>query len=358
MKKRPLDNCDERHPPEGEFLLYTAADGRTRIECRFDGQTIWLTQAQIAVLYQTTPQNITLHLKAIFAEGELDEAATCKDYLQVRIEGGREITRTLRHYRLEAILAVGYRVRSARGTLFRQWATSKLEEYLRKGFVMDDERLKNPPGLGVPDYFDELLERIRDIRSSEARMYLRVRDVFALAADYQPNAPEVMRFFQIIQNKLHWAATGHTAPEIIVARADHTLPNMGLTAWSGVKVRKHDVTVAKNYLTPIEIGELNTIVSMFLDYAADQAKRKKQVFLKDWESKLNEWLAFNDRNVLADAGKVSRAEAETKAVEEYDKFHVRRLEWEEQTSAADFEETLKRLPKPPHKRGKRMKDEG
>ena len=245
----------------GDFLLYTAEDGRTRIDCRFDGQTIWLTQAQIAELFQTTPQNITLHLKAIFAEGELDEAATCKDYLQVRFEGVREISRNLRHYRLEAVLAVGYRVRSPRGTQFRQWATAKLEEYLRKGFVMDDDRLKNPPRPGVPDYFDELLERIRDIRSSEARMYLRVRDVFALAADYQPNAPEVMRFFQIIQNKLHWAATGHTAPEIIMARADHALPNMGLTAWSGAKVRKHDVTVAKNYLNSAEPFARETTVN-------------------------------------------------------------------------------------------------
>ena len=350
MKKRLPERGREVPQARGEFLLYTAEDGRTRIDCRFDGQTIWLTQAQIAELFQTTPQNITLHLKSIFTEGELDEAATCKDYLQVRREGEREITRNLRHYRLEAVLAVGYRVRSPRGTQFRQWATAKLEEYLRKGFVMDDERLKNPPGSGVPDYFDELLERIRDIRSSEARMYLRVRDVFALAADYQPNSPEVMRFFQIIQNKLHWAATGHTAPEIIVARADHILPNMGLTAWSGAKVRKHDVTVAKNYLNQAEVSELNTIVSMFLDYAADQAKRKKQVFLREWETKLNEWLSFNDRRVLPDAGTVSRADAEAKAVDEYAQFHIRRLEWEEQAAAADFEETVKRLPSPPRKK--------
>lgn len=232
MKKRLPESSGGGSEALGEFLLYTAEDGRTRIDCRFDGQTIWLTQAQIAELFQTSVPNINLHLKAVYAEGELDETATVKSYLIVRTEGARQVSRDVLHYNLSAVLAVGYRVRSPRGTLFRQWATAKLEEYLRKGFVMDDERLKNPPGPGVPDYFDELLERIRDIRSSEARMYLRVRDVFALAADYQPNAPEVMRFFQIIQNKLHWAATGHTAPEIIVARADHTLPNMGLTAWS------------------------------------------------------------------------------------------------------------------------------
>lgn len=346
MKKRFPESSGEGPEARGEFLLYTAEDGRTRIDCRFDGQTIWLTQAQIAELFQTSVPNINLHLKAVYAEGELDETATVKSYLIVRSEGSRQVSREVLHYNLSAVLAVGYRVRSPRGTQFRQWATAKLEEYLRKGFVMDDARLKNPPGPGVPDYFDELLERIRDIRSSEARMYLRVRDVFALAADYQPNAPEVMRFFQIIQNKLHWAATGHTAPEIIAARADHVLPNMGLTAWSGAKVRKHDVTVAKNYLNAEEISELNTIVSMFLDYAADQAKRKKQVFLREWETRLNDWLTFNERKVLPDAGKVSRAEAEAKAVDEYDKFHARRLEWEEQASAADFEDVIRRLPKP------------
>jgi len=176
----------ESKMPGGELLLYQTEDGQTRVECRFEGGIIWLTQAQIAELFQITPQNVTIHLRAIFAEGELTEAATCKDYLQVRREGARQVSRSLRHYRLEAVLAVGYRVRSQRGTQFRQWATARLEEYLRKGFVLDDERLKNPPGPGVPDYFDEMLERIRDIRASERRMYLRVREIFALAADYNP----------------------------------------------------------------------------------------------------------------------------------------------------------------------------
>ena len=195
-------------PPGGEILLYQAEDGRTRIECRFQDETLWLTQAQLAELFQTTPQNITLHLKAIYAEGELAEPATCKAYLQVRQEGAREVTRRLRYYSLEAILAVGYRVRSPRGTAFRQWATARLGEYLRKGFVMDDERLKHPPGPDMPDYFDELLERIRDIRASEKRMYLKLRDIFALAADYTVDAEQTRQFFQIIQNLIiHFAFT-------------------------------------------------------------------------------------------------------------------------------------------------------
>ena len=213
--------------PQSSIVLYRTEDGRTRIQCRFEDETIWLTQAQIAELFQVTPQNVTLHLKSIFDEGELIEGATCKDYLQVRREGSRDVSRALRHYRIEAILAVGYRVRSPRGTQFRQWATARLSEYLVKGFTMDDERLKNPPGPGVPDYFDELLERIRDIRASEQRMYLRVREIFALAADYAPNEAETHRVFQIIQNKLLFAVTGRTAPELIAERANAAEPMWG-----------------------------------------------------------------------------------------------------------------------------------
>ena len=234
----------------GEFLLFQTEDEQTRIECRFDAETVWLSQNLMAELFQTTPQNITQHLKAVYQDAELDEAATCKDYLQVRQEGARQVRRSVKHYNLDAILAVGYRVRSPRGTQFRQWATARLGEYLLKGFVMDDERLKNPPVAGseMPDYFDEMLERIRDIRSSERRMYLRVREIFALAADYQPSLKETSIFFQTIQNKLHFAATGLTAAEIIHQRADHNRANMGLTNWKSGSVRKNDVTVAKNYL--------------------------------------------------------------------------------------------------------------
>ena len=289
-------------PPSGEILLYQTEDGRTRIECRFQDETLWLSQALIAELFQKDVRTINEHLQNIYEEAELDPAATIRKFRIVRREGKREVAREIEHYSLDAILAVGYRVRSPRGTQFRRWATERLREYLVKGFTMDDERLKNPPveGSGVPDYFDELLERIRDIRASERRMYLRVKEIFALAADYDPSQKSTVEFFKIIQNKLHFAATGQTAAELIARRADHALPNMGLTTWKGDTVRKHDVTVAKNYLNEEEIRELNRIVTMWLDFAEDQARRRKQVFLKDWEIKLDEFLRFNERAVLAE----------------------------------------------------------
>ncbi len=310
--------------PGGELVLYRTEDGRTRIECCFSDGTIWLTQAQLAELFQTSVPNINIHLKAIYAEGELTAAATIKSYLMVRAEGARRVSRETLHYSLPAILAVGYRVRSQRGTQFRQWATACLSEYLTKGFVMDDERLKNPPGPGIPDHFDDLLERIRDIRASERRMYLRVRDILALADDYDPKDEKAQVFFQTVQNKLHFAVTGKTAPELIVERADAKKPNMGLTAWRGGVVRKADVAVAKNYLNEEEITELNRVVVMFLDYAEDQARRRKQIFLKDWRERLDDFLRFNERNVLPDAGTVSRDEAEHRASEQYALFEERR----------------------------------
>jgi len=335
-------------PPQSSLILYQTADGQTRVECRLDQQTLWLTQAQMAELFQTTPQNVTLHLKSIFAEGELDEEATCKDYLQVRSEGDRAVSRRLRHYRLEVILAVGYRVRSQRGTQFRQWATSRLAEYLVKGFTMDDERLKNP---GQPDYFDELLARIRDIRASERRVYLRVRDILALAADYAPSAAETQRMFQTVQNKLHFAATGLTAPELIAARANANEPNMGLKTWQGGAVRKSDVTVAKNYLLEEEITELNRIVVMFLDFAEDQARRRKQIFLKDWPTRLDEFLRFNDRNVLPGPGRLTRDEADEYAAQAYEQFAARRRAESEAAEEADLlkdlETTVKKLKTKP-----------
>ncbi|HGD3514092.1 TPA: virulence RhuM family protein, partial [Klebsiella aerogenes] len=240
----------------------------------------------------------------------------------VRQEGKRQVSREIDHYNLEAILAVGYRVRSSRGTQFRQWATQTLQEYLIKGFVMDDERLKNPPvgSSAVPDYFDEMLERIRDIRASERRVYLRVREIFALAADYQPSLKETTQFFQTIQNKLHFACTGHTAAELIHQRADASQPHMGLTNYKGEEVHKCDVTVAKNYLTQDEVNELNRVVNMWLDFAEDQARRRQQVFLRDWQDKLDQFLQFNDREVLQGAGKVSQKMADEKAQAEYSQF--------------------------------------
>ncbi len=296
----------ELHPPHpGEFLLYETEDGRTRVECRFVTDTLWLPQAGMAELFQTSKQNIAKHLKAIFAEGELVPDSVVNHWLTTAADGKNY---RVAFYNLDAILAVGYRVRSPRGTQFRRWATERLREYLVKGFTLDDERLKNPPvaGSAVPDRFDELLERIRDIRASERRMYLRVREIFAMAADYAPSLPETTRFFRFIQNKLHFAVTGKTAAELIAERADGSQPNMGLSTWKSGGVRKTDVTVAKNYLHEPEIGELNRIVTMWLDFAEDQARRRKEVFLKDWAEKLDAFLKFNERDVLEGGGRVSK----------------------------------------------------
>lgn len=340
---------DPEPPPQSSLVLYQTEDGQTRIECRFEEGTIWLPQRLIAELFQVTVPTVNEHLKGIYDEGELAVGATIRKFRIVQIEGARQVGRLVDHYRLEAILAVGYRVRSPRGTLFRQWATSRLEEYLRKGFVMDDERLKNPPGPGVPDYFDELLERIRDIRASERRVYLRVREILALAADYAPEEKETQAVFQVVQNKLHFAATGKTAPELIAGRANAGKLNMGLTSWKGGLVRKGDVTVAKNYLREEEITELNRIVVMFLDFAEDQARRKKQIFLRDWKVRLDEFLRFNERAVLPGAGGVSREDADRKAAAEYAKFAARRraaLEADaEAESIKQLEATARRISK-------------
>lgn len=339
-------------PAQSQFLLYTTEDGQKRIEVRLDNETVWLTQIGMAELFKTTVANINIHLKNIYAEGELSELATIKKYLIVRQEGKRQVRRSVKHYNLETILSVGYRVKSLRGTQFRQWATERLKEYIVKGFTMDDERLKNPPvaGSAVPDYFDEMLARIRDIRASERRMYLRVKEIFAMAGDYDPSWSETAKFFGVIQNKLHYAATGLTAAELIQSRADHTLPNMGLTSWKAGDVRKTDVTIAKNYLKEDEIDELNRIVVMWLDFAEDQARRRKQVFMKDWEQKLDEFLKFNERRVLPHAGSVRKKEAEEHARLEYDKFAQRRREYKESLGEAEsieaLEEEARLLAKP------------
>jgi hypothetical protein len=263
--------------PNSELILYQTEDGRTRIECRFEGETIWLTQALMADLFQTTPQNITQHLRKIYEEGELDESATCKSFLQVRNEGSRQVARNFLFYNLDAILAVGFRVRSHRGTQFRQWATERLSEYLVKGFTLDDQRLKRTDQ--VTDYFDELLARIREIRASEARAYQRIREIFALASDYRETDRAAQLFFSKMQNKMHFAATGLTAAEIIRQRADAMKPNMGATNWSGGRVLKRDVGTAKNYLNDEEIDVLNRIVVMFLDRAEFLAKRRQGIQL-------------------------------------------------------------------------------
>ena len=335
--------------PQSSLILYQTEDGRTRVQCRFENETLWLTQAQIAELFETTPQNVTLHLKGIFAEGELVEAATCKDYLQVRLEGGREVSRSLRHYRLEAILAVGFRVRSHRGTQFRQWAIGRLNEYLVKGFTMDDERLKNPPGKGQKDYFDELLERIRDIRSSERRFYQKVLDIYATSVDYTPDAEQSHRFFAAVQNKMHWATHGHTAAEVIAERADAAKPFMGLqTTRPGGIVRKDDVAVAKNYLTEDELQVLNRIVNLYIEYAELRALERKAMTMQDWITKLDEFLKISGRKLLDHAGKISAESAKAKAELEYARYRAL-LDAQPQRVDAEFEQAakeLKKLPRP------------
>ena len=342
----------------GEVLVYVTEDGQTRVECRFEAETLWLSQALMAELFGKDVRTVNEHIQNLFADGEIDPEATIRKFRLVRQEGDRQVTRLIDHYNLEAVLAVGFRVRSTRGTQFRKWANTRLQEYLVKGFTMDDQRLKNPPvdGAGIPDYFDELLERIRDIRASEARVYLRVREIFAMAADYDGKAVETTKFFQIIQNKLHFAATGQTAPEIIARRADHDAPNMGLTIWRTApegQIRKADVSTAKNYLNQYEIDGLNRIVVMWLDFAEDQAKRRKQVFLNDWQSKLDAFLDFNNRDVLNNAGQVSQKDAKAHAEAEYEAFTAERrrlLEVEgERAAITALEEQAKLLPTPDKK---------
>ena len=317
--------------PPSDLVLYQAEDGKTRIQCRFEEENIWLSQLQIAALYQKDVKTINEHLANIYEDKELAQSATIRKFRIVQAEGKREVAREINHYSLQAILAVGFRVRSTRGTQFRQWANERLSEYLVKGFSIDDERLRQPVTSGLPDYFDELLERIRDIRASEQRLYLRVKDILALAADYQPSDSQTQTMFKTVQNKLHFAVTGLTAPEIIVQRVNADLPNMGLTSWKKARLRKDDVKVAKNYLNEDEIKELNRIVGMFLDYAEDQARRRKQVFLKDWPERLDAFLSFNDRDVLPGLGSVSREAAEQRAFAAYEQFNARsRLAAEEQ----------------------------
>lgn len=313
----------------GEIILYTTEDGTASVRLRTQDGTVWLTQAEIAELFQTTPQNVTGHLRAIYTEKELDATATCKESLQVQSEGERTIQRNLKFYSLSAILAIGYRVRSLRGTQFRKWATVHLQEYLIKGFVMDDERLKQPGG---NDYFDEWLERIREIRASEKRFYQKVRDIYATAVDYDAKSDQAQLFFKKVQNKMLWATTHKTAAELIVERADPKLPNMGLTNWDGSRIRQQDVTISKNYLAQPELEELNRIVVMYLDYAESQARRRKTMTMREWEEKLDTFLTFNEKDLLDHAGKISAQVAEKLALERYSEF-CRRQRQEERLRA-------------------------
>lgn len=308
-----------------EVILYTSHDGRISLKLKTLEDTVWLTQVEIAELFGKGRSTIAEHISSIFNDKELDPDRVCRKFRQTAADG--KVYEVI-HYNLDLILAVGYRTHSSRGIQFRQWATTTLREYLIKGFVMDDERLKNPSSTW--DYFDEWLERIREIRASEKRFYQKVRDIYATAVDYDSKSEQAQLFFKKVQNKMLWAATYHTAPELIVERSDSQKTNMGLKSWKGSRVRQQDVTVAKNYLEKPEMEELNQIVVMYLDYAENQAKNRKIVTMADWEQKLDAFLMFNDKDLLDHAGKVSAKVAEKLVLERYKEFDERRREEEKQ----------------------------
>ena len=340
--------------PNSEIILYQTEDGRTRVQCRFENETLWLSQALIAELFEKDVRTINEHLVNIYEEGELRREATIRKFRIVRLEGRREVTREVEHYHLDAILAVGFRVRSHRGTQFRQWAIGRLNEYLVKGFTMDDERLKNPPGKGQKDYFDEQLERIRDIRSSERRFYQKVLDIYATSVDYTPNTEVSQQFFATVQNKMHWAAHGQTAAEVIHDRVNAGKPFMGLqTTRPGGIIRKEDVSIAKNYLDGEELGTLNRIVTAYIEFAELRALQRKVMTMRDWITKLDEFLKLSEHELLDHAGKISAEQAKMKAELEYDRYRVL-LDSQPRLVDVDFEKAvteLKKLPNPKKPKG-------
>ncbi len=306
----------------GEIILYQTEDGLTKIDVRFEDETVWLTQQQMADLFQSSRSNIVEHIQHIYEEGELDESATCRKFRQVRTEGSRQVTRELPYYNLDMIISLGYRVKSLTATRFRQWATARLKEYMIKGFALDDERLK---GHGGGDYWKELLDRIRDIRSSEKVMYRQVLDLYATSRDYDPSSPESVQFFKIVQNKLHYAAHGHTVAEVIFERADADQEFMGLRTFSGEFPVKKDTEIAKNYLDEDELRVLNNLVSGYFDFAEISAIEHRPMYMKDYIQQLDAILSSGGRKLLSDAGSVSHAAAIEKAHSEYRKYQQKTL---------------------------------
>ena len=338
---------------KSEIVFYQTEDGRTRLEVRLENETVWLTQAQMADLFQRERSVITKHIRNIFEEGELVEQAVCANYALTAGDGKTYQTVA---YNLDVIISVGYRVKSLAGTQFRIWATQRLREFIVKGFTLDDERLKQGGGA----YFDELLARIRDIRASEKNFYQKIRDIYATSADYDEAAEITQDFFAMAQNKLHWAIHGHTAAEVVAARANAARPNMGLTTWRGSKVRKHDVHVAKNYLDEEEMGLLNLIVTQYLDFAEFQARTRKAMYMRDWARKLDDFLRVNEREILQGFGKVSAQLAKEKADREYEKCQEQQRKLEDTKAAAELAADLKALAEKakqaaPPKTGKKKK---
>lgn len=327
-------------PDQSEFIVYRTEDGHTEVHLRAINGTVWMTKAQMSALFGTVVSNIGRHLDNIYDDVELAREATCAKFAQVRSEGTREVRREVEHYNLEAILAVGYRVRSERGAQFRRWASTVLQDYLIKGFALDDKRLKDPQGL---DYFDELLERIRDIRASEKRFYQKIKDVFTTAVDYDSGDPIAQQFFATVQNKMVYAVTGYTAAELVLERADPGESNMGLKTWKGSVVRKGDVTVAKNYLAQDEVSNLNRLTTMLLDYAEDRARGRDQMTMADWVTRVDRFLEFNEREVLQNAGRVSNKAMTGVAHRRYVEFDDARREQQAEVAENEHVAELERL---------------
>ena len=364
-----MNNDKTTNPPEPssegqtQILLYQSQDGKARIDVRLVGETLWLTQSQMAELFQVDKSGISRHLESIYETGELAQEATVANFATVQQEGGRQVSRNLEYYNLDAIISMGYRVNSLRGTQFRIWATQRLREYLVKGFVLDDDRLKAAGALGS-SYFDELLERIRDIRASEKVFWRKVLDIYATSIDYDGRAEVSREFFKVIQNKMHWASHGHTAAEIISQRADAEQPNVGLTAWSGDRPRRGDVGVAKNYLAAGEIAILNRMVTAYLELAELQALNRKPMHMRDWVERLDDFLKMTGREILSHAGTVSHEDALAKAQAQYEKYRQMHLNdpspvekhfIEALAQVRQLEQQANRLPKPPASGKKRNK---
>ncbi len=342
---RRKDSVSDK-PQKGEIILFQANDGHTKIQVRFEEKSVWLSQKSLSELYQVSVKTVSEHIVNIYDEGELTPEPTIRKFRIVQTEGKREVTRTVDHYSLEAILAVGYRVRSPRGTQFRQWATAQLQELLVKGFVMDDERLKEGNSIGQ-DYFDELFLRIRDIRASERRFYQKISDIYSTSIDYNGRAEITQAFYATVQNKLHWATHGNTAAEVIKSRASATKKNLGLTNWKNSPngpIRKQDVSIAKNYLNEEELAALNRIVTMYLDYAEDQAVSRKAMYMADWVKKLDGFLQFNEKNILTHARKISHKLALEHAEKEFEKYETSRFQIESgDSSSSDFDKLTKKF---------------
>lgn len=330
---------------KNNFLLYQTDAGDIKVDVLVQNESLWLTMNQMAELFGIDKSGISRHIKNIFESGELQEEVVVAKIATTTEHGavkGKTQTKMVMYFNLDAIISVGYRVNSIRGTQFRIWATKQLKELIIKGYVLNQEKLKDPDNVFGKDYFDELLDKIRDIRSSEKRFYRKITDIYALAVDYEPKAEETKAFFKVVQNKLIYAATGQTAAEVIAERADPSKNNMGLTSWKGSKVRKQDVSISKNYLDKEELDVLNRIVTMYLDYAELQAKNHKQMFMKDWREKLDAFLQFNGQNILQNAGTIQKAVADKLAEERYDEFHQNRLKIEA-SQKDDLDDVIKKL---------------